>query len=97
MCTVLASEGYPDRATIGDQIKMPDMPPGAIAFHAGTRRSASGALETAAGRVLNIVGTGGSMREARDLSILGCDAVLFRGKQLRRDIGWREMDRAGTT
>ena len=97
VCTVLASEGYPEKATTGAEITLPKFPNGVLAFHAGTRRSTAGALQVAGGRVLNIVGTGRSMAEALRRSTLAGDAVHFHGKQMRRDIGWREMARAGAS
>ena len=97
VCSVLASEGYPEKPVTGAAITLPDIPDGVFAFHAGTRRSATGALEVAGGRVLNMVGTGRSMAEALGRSTSAGDAVLFHGKQMRRDIGWREMRRAGAS
>jgi phosphoribosylamine-glycine ligase len=36
---------------------------------------------------------GGSLEEAAAASRAGAEAIEFRGKQFRRDIGWRELDR----
>ena len=96
VCTVLAAAGYPESPATGASIVLPPMPEGVLAFHAGTRLGTGGQLEVAGGRVLNVVGTGRTMREALARSTAAGDSVRFDGKQMRRDIGWREMARAGT-
>ncbi len=97
VCTVLASGGYPETSGSGVPIDLPEMPDGVLAFHAGTRRGADGRLETAGGRVLNIVATAPSMREALARSAEWAARVRFEGRQFRTDIGWRELARAGAS
>ena len=97
VCTVLACEGYPEAPRLGATITLPVMPDGVLAFHAGTRVGTSGALEVAGGRVLNLVSTAPTIPEALRRSSMAGDSVLFAGKQMRRDIGWREMARAGAS
>ena len=54
-------------------------------------------LVTAGGRVLTITGVGDSLDEAHGRSLAYAREVLFKGKQFRSDIGWRELvRRAGT-
>ena len=91
--TVLAAEGYPGTARSGDPITLPPAPADVMTFHAGTRRTPGGALVTAGGRVLAITGTGETLQAAREASARYAEAVEFRGKQFRRDIGWREAER----
>jgi phosphoribosylamine--glycine ligase len=61
-------------------------------LHAGTADS-DGGLVTAGGRVLNVTGMGPSPAAARDLAYAAADKIDFDGKQLRRDIAARAVDR----
>jgi phosphoribosylamine---glycine ligase len=79
---VLAARGYPEAPALGDRISGLDtLPDGVRAFHAGTRRDASGRLVTAGGRVLTLVGAD------REMVYRTAEAVRFEGKQSRSDIG----------
>jgi phosphoribosylamine--glycine ligase len=92
--TVLASPGYPDSPHIGDSIRLPAVPNGIHVFHAGTKRGpATGELMTAGGRVLSITGVAPSLGEAAACSREYAERVSFDGKQMRRDSGWRELER----
>jgi phosphoribosylamine--glycine ligase len=96
--TVLAAAGYPERVRLGDAITLPQtLPPGVTLFHAGTALDASGALVTAGGRVLAVTAVADTFEEAQRLSRSTAQQVQFDGKQVRDDIGWREVARrAGT-
>jgi phosphoribosylamine--glycine ligase len=92
--TVLAAAGYPDSPTPGDSIRLPASPNGIKVFHAGTKRgAATGELLTSGGRVLSITGLAASLEEAAACSREYAERVSFDGKQMRRDIGWRELER----
>ena len=92
--TVLAAAGYPDTPAAGDSIRMPAAPRGIRVFHAGTKRgAATGELLTSGGRVLSITGVATSLEEAAACSREYAERVSFDGKQMRRDIGWRELER----
>jgi phosphoribosylamine--glycine ligase len=92
--TVLAAAGYPDSPRAGDPIRLPAPPRGIRIFHAGTKRgTATGELLTAGGRVLAITGIGETLAEAAACSREFAERVSFDGKQMRRDIAWRELDR----
>ena len=92
--TVLAAAGYPDSPRLGDGIRLPAQPAGIHVFHAGTKRgAATGELLTAGGRVFAITGVGGSVAEAAAHSREYAERVSFEGKQMRRDIGHRELER----
>jgi phosphoribosylamine--glycine ligase len=92
--TVLAAPGYPDAPHTGDSIRLPAVPAGIHVFHAGTKRGpATGELMTAGGRVLSITGVAPSLDEAAACSRDYAERVSFDGKQMRRDIGWRELER----
>jgi phosphoribosylamine---glycine ligase len=96
--TVLAARGYPESPETGDSIRLPAPPNGIHVFHAGTARTSGGELVTAGGRVLAITGVGASLSEAAACSRQYAERVGFEGKQMRRDIGRRELQRnAGTS
>ncbi len=87
---VLAASGYPDSPRGGDAIGGLDrIPDDVLAFHAGTARDGR-KLVTAGGRVLNLVGLGETVAEARAAAYRGAEAVSFRGKQFRTDIAAEE-------
>jgi phosphoribosylamine--glycine ligase len=91
---VLASRGYPETSSSGDEIS------GLRAIdslevevlHAGTAER-DGKIVTAGGRVLNVTGIGASAAEARDRAYAAAERVEFDGKQMRHDIAARAVDR----
>jgi phosphoribosylamine--glycine ligase len=96
---VVASEGYPDAPVIGREVDgaEPSSPAddgSALLFHAGTRRTPSGAYEAAGGRVLTVVGRGETIAAARDAAYRRVDAVRLAGGQHRSDIAARELEPA---
>ena len=93
--TVVAAAGYPGAVRSGDVITLPAPRDGVTIFHAGTARKASGELVTAGGRVLAVTATADTLSQAQRLSREAAAEVRFEGRQLRRDIGWRELERAG--
>jgi phosphoribosylamine--glycine ligase len=96
--TVLAARGYPDAPVKGAAISLPHrIPDDTVLFHAGTTRDAAGLLRASGGRVLCATGFGATVAAAAEASRRLADAVTFEGKVVRRDIGWREIARAGAT
>jgi phosphoribosylamine--glycine ligase len=96
VATVLVAPGYPDKSELGAAIAVPrDLEPETLVFHAGTSRDADGTLRVHGGRVLTVTGLGDSVAAARARSARGCELITFGGKTYRRDIGWREEERAG--
>lgn len=92
---VLAAGGYPGSYAKGLPIQLPDaLPEGAAIVHAGTARDAGGAITTAGGRVLGVSAQAPTLREAAKIAYAVCDQVDFEGKYLRRDIAYRELNRA---
>ncbi|HYU54252.1 MAG TPA: phosphoribosylamine--glycine ligase [Gemmatimonadaceae bacterium] len=92
--TVVAAAGYPHKVRTGDVIHLPPPEQGVEVFHAGTARDPlTGELVTAGGRVLAVTAVASSLIEATELSRSHAEQVSFSGKQLRRDIGWRELTR----
>ena len=95
--TVLAAANYPETPQLGDEITIPPITePGVVVFHAGTARDADGRLVTAGGRVLAVSAVAPTVALAREQSLSFAEAIDFPGKQLRRDIGWRETARQQT-
>lgn len=90
-CVVLASAGYPGDPRTGDAIEGLPQPeeawPQALVFHAATRRRADGRIETAGGRVLDVVGLGRTRDEARRRAYEMVARIRFDGMQYRTDIG----------
>ncbi|HEX8904036.1 MAG TPA: phosphoribosylamine--glycine ligase [Longimicrobiaceae bacterium] len=97
--TVLASEGYPGDYPTGAGIHIPrdlESPGGdVIVFHAGTRRDAEGRLVTSGGRVLAVTALAPTVAAAAERSRAAAERIAFEGRYFRRDIGWRETQRAG--
>jgi phosphoribosylamine---glycine ligase len=92
--TVVAAAGYPARPVKGATITIPaDLPDGVTVYHAGTARRDDGTLVVAGGRVLAVTGVGRDFAAARELSRSTAERIDFDGKQMRRDIGWREAAR----
>ncbi len=85
---VVASGGYPLAYSTGHPISGLDaVPPEALVFHAGTRQRDDGAVVTDGGRVLTVVGRGGTLAEARERAHASAALISFEGAQFRSDIG----------
>ena len=63
-------------------------------FHAGTKRDGSD-IKTAGGRVLAVTAIAANVVAAARMSAAACARIAFEGRKYRRDIGWREIARAG--
>jgi phosphoribosylamine---glycine ligase len=88
---VLASHGYPDVPRSSDPIGgLDEAEEVALVFHAGTALR-DGRLISAGGRVLNVVGTGPSVYEARERAYAAASRIALPGAQLRTDIGKRAI------
>jgi phosphoribosylamine---glycine ligase len=83
---VVAAEGYPGRPRLGDVITGADTEG---VLHAGTRRRDDGAVVSAGGRVLSVVGTGADLAAARDEAYRRLAAVKLPGSHHRDDIALR--------
>ncbi|WP_026423443.1 phosphoribosylamine--glycine ligase [Actinokineospora inagensis] len=86
---VIAADGYPGRPRTNDPIT------GAEAdgvLHAGTRRRDDGALVSAGGRVLAVVGTGPTLPDARDEAYRKVTAIHLAGSHHRTDIALRAIN-----
>jgi phosphoribosylamine--glycine ligase len=92
---VLASAGYPESSSKGDVISGLELAAeveGVEITHAGTAER-DGEIVTAGGRVLNVTGLGPNPAEARRRAYDAADLIEFEGKQVRRDIAARAVDR----
>jgi phosphoribosylamine--glycine ligase len=81
---VVAAEGYPGTPRLGDVITGAD---GEGVLHAGTRRRDDGAVVSAGGRVLSVVGAGKDLAEAREEAYRRLEGVHLAGSHHRTDIG----------
>lgn len=99
--TVVAAAGYPGNVRKGDPISFPEPEEGVYVFHAGTR-VADGSLArntddpqvvTDGGRVLSVTAVAPTLHAASNRSRHYAERIGFAGKQMRRDIGWRELAR----
>ena len=92
VCVVLASEGYPESSSSGDQISgLDEIPTGVYIYHAGTEER-DGSFYTAGGRVLNVVGTGPTIIEARARAYAAVEQIHFDGVQYRTDIAMEAIE-----
>lgn len=81
-------KGYPDRYKIGVPIEGVDqIDKNCLVFHSGTEKNASNQLVTTGGRVLCIVSSGNTLREARETALSEMEKVRFEGIYYRKDIG----------
>ena len=73
---------------------LPAPPNGVFVFHGSTGRDkATDQLITSGGRVLAVTGTGDTIEEAANCSRSFAEKISFEGRQFRRDIGRRELER----
>ncbi|MDQ3989794.1 MAG: phosphoribosylamine--glycine ligase, partial [Actinomycetota bacterium] len=86
VAVVLAADGYPATARTGDVITGAD---GEGVLHAGTRRREDGAVVSAGGRVLSVMGTGKDLDAAREQAYRRIAGVHLAGAHYRTDIGLR--------
>jgi len=83
---VLAAEGYPGAPVRGVPIRgLDSMPDDVLVFHAATR-SEGKRLLVDGGRVLDLVGIGASVSEAREKAYEAVELVSWPGMQFRTDI-----------
>lgn len=89
VCVVAASKGYPEQYEKGKRIDGLDAlgdQSDLLVFHAGTTARNSTIL-TSGGRVLDVVGLGASLAEARAKAYSAIEKIHFEGMSYRHDIG----------
>jgi phosphoribosylamine--glycine ligase len=90
---VIASRGYPESSESGQPIRgTREAEAVSQVFHGGTALR-GGALVTAGGRVLTVVGRGTSYDAAMKRAYEGVAQIHFDGMQYRRDIGRKAIER----
>ena len=90
---VLAAAGYPDAPRKGDAVSgLPRAEEDAHVFHAGTAHL-NGQIVTSGGRVLCVTALGDSVRMAQGRAYQIADQIHFEGCQMRRDIGYRAIEK----
>jgi len=80
---VIAAENYPGRPRVGDVIVGGDADG---VLHAGTSRRDDGAVVSAGGRVLSVVGTGSDLAAARENTYRTVSSIRLPGGHFRTDI-----------
>jgi phosphoribosylamine--glycine ligase len=96
LTVVMAARGYPGTPETGGAIDGLSAAEagGAHVFQAGTRL-VEGQLVAAGGRVLAVTASGSGVAAAQTAAYAALDLVSFPSGFCRRDIGWREIARAG--
>lgn len=91
---VMAAEGYPGAARIGDTINAWDAPDveDTRVFHAGTRIEGDHVV-TAGGRVLCVCAIGDDIADAQRKAYAEVAGISWPGEFHRHDIGWRAIER----
>lgn len=82
LTVVLAANGYPESPRTGDEIIGADSE---AVLHAGTAMK-DGKLVSAGGRVLNVIGTGATLADARDAAYAVIKDIQLDGSHYRSDI-----------
>lgn len=89
---VVAAADYPATPRTGDPITgVPDGDDTAYVLHAGTARGDDGALVSAGGRVLSVVGTGSDLAHARAAAYAVVDQIDLPGSHHRTDIALKAV------
>jgi len=87
LCLVLSSGGYPGKYFTGYEIKgLEDIENETVIIHAGTSEE-KGRIYTNGGRVLNVVCTAGSLKDAKTKAYSEAEKIKFKDKYSRSDIG----------
>lgn len=90
---VMAAANYPDTPRAGDVIVgLPKDEEDFHVFHAGTKLQQEQVV-TSGGRVLCVTALGDSVKIAQRRAYEIADQIHFAGSQMRRDIGYRAIDR----
>lgn len=96
MTVIVAAKGYPETPAKGGVIcglDKAEQISGVTVFQAATAMK-DGQLTASGGRVLAVTARGRSLGEARDRAYQAVEAINFADGFYRRDIGWRELERA---
>jgi phosphoribosylamine--glycine ligase/phosphoribosylformylglycinamidine cyclo-ligase len=94
---VVAAGGYPEAYAKGTPMKVDSPPAGINIFHAGTKMSGDGALQTSGGRVIAASATADSLKSAVAKAYEGVKLIQFDGMYYRKDIAHRAFRKADDT
>jgi phosphoribosylamine--glycine ligase len=89
VCVVVASEDYPNDPKLGKEIEGLDAAakvPGAVIFHAGTRREGE-KYYSSGGRILSVGATGDNLSAACRIAYEAASNLRIDGAHYRKDIG----------
>lgn len=86
LTVVLAAEGYPESPKTGEVITGADAGSESKGIRAAGVAEEDGKLVSAGGRVINVIGSGATLEEARDNAYRVMDSVNLPGGHFRRDI-----------
>jgi phosphoribosylamine--glycine ligase len=92
VCVVIAAEGYPQSPRTGDRVDGVEAAraiEGVTVYGVGVAEAEDGSWLTAGGRVINVMGRGATLAEARQRAYAGVDAISWPGAHARRDIAAR--------
>ena len=93
---IVAAQGYPGMPVSGGSIRAieaAEQIEGVMVFHAGTAKQ-DGQLVARGGRVLAVTAVADDFANARARAYRAVDQIDFADGFHRRDIGWRELERA---
>ena len=95
VCVVVASEGYPDNAIKGREVRrVPESEEGLQILHGATAMEGQ-KLVTSGGRVFAVTALGASLPQALNRAYGAVAQIDFEGAQYRRDIGASALKRLG--
>ncbi len=86
---MLVSGGYPEKYKKGKLIHISDNLSDCFLFHSGTTVDVeTGLVKTSGGRVIAVTSLGNNMQDALDNAYRNAEQIDFKGKYLRKDIGF---------
>ena len=86
---MLVSGGYPEKYQKGKLIRVSDNLSDCFLFHSGTTIDVeTGAVKTSGGRVIAVTSFGNNMKDALDNAYRNTEQIDFKGKYMRKDIGF---------
>ena len=86
----MASDGYPEQYEKGQSIHGLENIEDGFLFHAGTK-SDNNSFLVSGGRVLNVIGTGSSLKKAIQDVYGRIDKINFEGMSYRKDIALKGL------
>ncbi len=91
VCVIIASGGYPEHYEKGKEITFNDLDEDVYVYHAGTCFK-DGKIVTNGGRVLGVVASGETMKDAQKKAYENVEKIYFEKMHYRKDIGNKYYD-----